>query len=279
MSELSEAEKRRILRERRQQKFSNGGASSRLNKITGQADSHLSTDSPIEMKTARSRPNSKDTTPSIPSSSDASSQMKTASSDSTSNDPQLEILKKLANADESNESTPDLFSLLRSMKSGEGDADKSTESMAPADQAMLAYHDYRVNRLKYMTMLFKWVCFLFPYTYLVTRNAKFNVSCLPESLSFLTMPSNFFMVFTSFEIVAISVYYQRLQSIEAENKINTLHSTSKIVQMVSMVPEGIIPIPNLKGKVVTALQYVDVLSTFVADICFVLVVLGLLMYI
>nr|3ZS9_C Chain C, GOLGI TO ER TRAFFIC PROTEIN 2 [Saccharomyces cerevisiae]3ZS9_D Chain D, GOLGI TO ER TRAFFIC PROTEIN 2 [Saccharomyces cerevisiae] len=37
MSELTEAEKRRLLRERRQKKFSNGGASSRLNKITGQA--------------------------------------------------------------------------------------------------------------------------------------------------------------------------------------------------------------------------------------------------
>lgn len=55
MSELSEEDKRRILRERRAAKLSKGGASTRLNKITGGvSNSFLPTDSPIDKKASLS---------------------------------------------------------------------------------------------------------------------------------------------------------------------------------------------------------------------------------
>ena len=88
-------------------------------------------------------------------------------------------------------------------------------------------------------------------------------------------PSYFFMIFTTFEMVATSIYYQKLQSIERAHKINTLDNSSKIVKLVSMIPNDIVPIPNLKGKIILLLQYWDVLSLFLTDICFVLIMMGI----
>ncbi|CCK68740.1 GET complex subunit GET2 KNAG_0B02980 [Huiozyma naganishii CBS 8797] len=288
MSELSDAEKRRLLKERRQKKFANGGASSRLNKITGQADSHLSTTSPLE--------NEKKVTPTTnlggatAFSEDAGKKQfssPTVTSDTTTEEKdrniEVELLKQLAGAQKQDGSSPDLFSLLKSMNPGGDTPDLSgmlpEEAVSPVDQALLNYHDYLVNRLKAWSILIKWCCFLLPYMYLVTRDGRPSVFQVPKSLSILTDPSHFFMVFTSFEIVAVSIFYQRLQTIERTNKVNTLHNTSKIVKLSSLIPEGVLPISNIKGKIVQVLQYWDVLSIFLTDVCFVLVFLGIMMYI
>lgn len=289
MSELSEAEKRKILRERRQKKFSNGGGSTRLNKITGQVDSKLSTESPLD--SSRSSPivitEKKDVStdfpdPEIPTiGADAK---KNVTSTSDAGEAQVNLFKKLADMQQGG-SNPDLFSLLKSMN---GDA--SNESLfqnlpssqegeiTPVDTELLKYHDYLVNRLKAKTILIKWLFFLLPYLYLVTRDGRPSLIPVPEIFTIFLDPSYFFMIFTSFEMVVTSIYYQKLQSIEKTNKVNTLDNSSKIVKLVSMVPEGIIPIPNLKGKITLALQYWDVLSLFLTDLCFVLLFMGILAY-
>lgn len=271
MSELTEAEKRKILRERRQKKFSNGGASSRLNKITGQVDSQLSTESPLD--TPRQSPSPINTEPVL----NRQPTERKAVEGKIGEDGQLKMLKELADMQNNGESTPDLFSLLSKMKESAGEFPES-EPLAPIDQSLLNYHDYLVNRLKAWTIVIKWVFFLLPYIYLVTRTEKECISIIPSSLHVLTQPSYFFMIFTSFEIVATSIYYQQLQNIEKENNINTLHNSSKIAKLASMIPEGIIPIPNIKGKIMLALQYWDVLSMFLTDICFVLVAMGIISY-
>ncbi|CCC70427.1 hypothetical protein NCAS_0E03570 [Naumovozyma castellii] len=269
MSELSESEKRRILRERRQKKFAQGGATSRLNKITGQAESHLSTESPLDT------PKQKITSPVLETvGAPREASIPTTNKDANA-DPQVELLKKLADMQNQDQSTPDLFSLLGSLKEGMNDNSTGATPVQPVnlvDQEMLAYHDYLVNRLKAFTILIKWLVLL-PYIYFLTKSAY---SSAP--ISFFTTPSNFFMIFTSFEIIATSIYYQKLQSIEKANKVNTMHQNSKIVKLVSLIPEGIVPIPDLTGKVVLALQYWDVLSMFITDICFVIIAMGLCSY-
>ncbi|KAI0461804.1 GET complex subunit get2 [Komagataella kurtzmanii] len=52
MSELTEAEKRQLLREKRKAKLSQGGGLDRLKKITGENNSKLSTDAPTKEPTA-----------------------------------------------------------------------------------------------------------------------------------------------------------------------------------------------------------------------------------
>ncbi|SMN19914.1 similar to Saccharomyces cerevisiae YER083C GET2 Subunit of the GET complex [Maudiozyma saulgeensis] len=279
MSNLSEAEKRKILRERRQKKFANGGASSRLNKITGQSDSHLNTESPLD------NPTNEPVLPAERKVERTLSQEDILNGKEPSeaeNIPQVELLKQLASMqNEGSDSTPDLFSLLSSMqKNGMPTANGTDElpSNIPVeplvDPAMLNYHNYLVNRLKAWTILLKWIV-LVPFLYLVTRGESFESASVLGPLSNLADSTNFFMVFTSFEIVATSIYYQRLQSIERNNKVNTLDNNSKIVKMVSMIPEGLLPIKNIKGKVVTLLQYWDVLAMFISDICLVLIVIGI----
>ena len=279
MSSLTEAEKRKILRERRQKKFANGGASSRLNKITGQSDSHLNTESPLD------NPKNEPVLPAAQTIEDDDfGQHLTDDSiltPGTENIPQVELLKQLASMqNEGSESTPDLFSLLSSMQKN-GTPDGATNGPAVdipveplVDPAMLNYHNFLVDRLKAWTLVLKWICLL-PFLYLVTRQNGLESALSTSTLDKLTDPTNFFMIFTSFEIVATSIYYQRLQTIEKNNKVNTLDNNSKIVKMISMVPEGILPIGNIKNKVVTLLQYWDVLSMFIADVCLVLIAIGI----
>lgn len=279
MSSLTEAEKRKILRERRQKKFANGGASSRLNKITGQSDSHLNTESPLD------NPKNEPVLPSAQTIEDDDFGQHIADdtmpAPETENVPQVELLKQLASMqNEGSESTPDLFSLLSSMQkngtpSGAANGPPVDIPVEPlVDPAMLNYHNFLVNRLKAWTLVLKWICLL-PFLYLTTRPTGLESTMSTSTLDRLTDPTNFFMIFTSFEIVATSIYYQRLQTIEKNNKVNTLDNNSKIVKMISMVPEGILPIGNIKGKVVTLLQYWDVLSMFISDVCLVLIAVGI----
>ncbi|EJS43979.1 rmd7p [Saccharomyces arboricola H-6] len=284
MTDLTETEKRRLLRERRQKKFSNGGASSRLNKITGQASSHLNAESPLDS------PSTETTTPveSLRSSTPDNREDKNTA-------PQLDLLKQLAAMQAQgagtdpalDSSTPDLLSLLSSMNGGMPSAE-GTPSLGQApplagiNQAALDYHDYLLNRLKAWTILVKWVFFLLPYLYLITRpsTAMWPADAFTQSSWFapLRNPSNFTRVFGTFEFLSISIYYQLLKNVEHKSKIRNLQDTNKLVKLVSLVPEGVLPIPNLKGKLVTVLQYWDLLSMLITDISFVLIVLGLLTY-
>ncbi|EDO15059.1 hypothetical protein Kpol_411p4 [Vanderwaltozyma polyspora DSM 70294] len=288
-SELSETEKRKLIRERRQKKFSNGGASARLNRITGQAEnSQLDTESPLDSKSSR------ETTPTVtkvdsnteemdelleniatsPSNKVEKSQKKKeqATSPQETIDPELEIFKQLAENQQNDVSTPDLFSMLRSMKDNmaKSAATDTNPPLEPVDQQLLDYNNYLINNLKVWSIIFKWCFFLIPYLFALTRSEP--ISFLPEQFS---NPSNFFMIFLSFEIVATSIYFQKLQNIEKSNKINGFQSNNKIVNLVSLIPEGVLPVPDIKGKVIMALQYWDVFSMFLTDICFVLVMMGL----
>lgn len=292
MSELSEAEKRKILRERRQKKFSDGGATSRINKITGQMnESYLSTESPLDSKSKENKSTSdvqestkemEELLANVAKSSEAKrtniEPTQTSSFPKEASNAEIELLKQLAENQGADTSTPDLFSMLRNMKDGMGSGVGAEQPapLEPVDQAKLEYHNYLINRLKAWSILIKWVVFLIPYIFMVTRDNTVESSSM---FSTLTSPSNFFIVFISFEIVATSIYFQNIQNIERKNAIDPLQNTGKLMSILSLIPEGILPISNLRGKFVTALQYWDVLSMFITDICFVLIIMGVFKYI
>lgn len=282
MSEISAEEKKRILRERRQQKFAGGGAKSRLEKITGHIGSQLSTDTPLNENA--------DTITGVSMGVSDSTNNQTKSkieeiptSHTESKNPELDILKKLASAQSSAQGTPntgsptpDLFSLLGG---GNGTPDFNGLPFAAdpiVDNKMLKYHNYLVNKLKMRSLLIKWLVFLLPMIYLVTRN-EFNPSffTVPEILQTYVTPENFFNIFITFEVIATSIYFQQLQAIENANKVDTLQNNSMILKILSFVPQDKLPISNIKGWARLGFQYWDVFSMFLSDLCFVLVVLGL----
>lgn len=301
MSELSDAEKRRLLRERRQKKFSNGGATSRLNRITGQVpDSQLDTTSPLDSPSSGEKAETPVSSGPVEGnkastlemdeliasvSKPPSSRMPPRSQGTKSvpedeakslqaTDSQLDLFKRLMGSQQSDESTPDLMSIFQSM-GGDGDGQTPVPfETEPVDQKMLDYHNFLVNRLKAWSILLRWLVLLL-YVYLITKESVSHKLSLPQ---WLIEPSNFFSVFIGFEIVATSIFYQRLQSIEKSNNVDTLQNSSKIAKLVSLLPAQGLPIANLKGKILMALQYWDVLSMLITDICFVLIAMGVCSY-
>lgn len=198
-----------------------------------------------------------------------------------------------ASPDISQSQTPDPFSMLKAMQGGSEDSQSpldllkamqedgmdpgmSTIGNAPVDQEVLDYHNHVVNKLKAHSILFKWVFFLLPYVYVVIKSDDSLPFSLPR---WFINPSNFFSVFVSFEIVATSIYYQRLQSLEKGSKVNTLQQNNKIAKLASFIPNQGLPIPNVRDKVLMALHYWDVLSMFITDVCFVLIMMGVFSYI
>ncbi|GAV53093.1 hypothetical protein ZYGR_0AI03750 [Zygosaccharomyces rouxii] len=266
MSELSDAEKRRILKERRQKKFSGGGGSNRLNKITGQADSLMSTESTLDQK---------EKTPE--STIDTGKNESRSSPTASDNNPQVSLFKQLAEQDRQNgsETPPDLMSMLQSMTGGDaknGLPPTLGTPPAPVDQSMLDYHNYLVNRLKAWSIIVKWIV-LVPYMYVITHD-------VPLSVPFgLVDSSNFFSVLMGFEIVTTSIYYNRLQSIEKGTNVNTMMHGSIIAKLISLIPDEAPQQKNLKSRLFTLLQYWDVVSMLITDICFVLIVLGIFSHI
>ncbi|SCU82434.1 LANO_0B06216g1_1 [Lachancea nothofagi CBS 11611] len=293
MSEISETEKRRLLRERRQQKFGKGGATSRLAKITGQTEnSFLSTESPIDSKSSTPEPSGRN------SNEDSTKQMdellaqihqqqpKKTDQGGAAKNPELDLFAQLAKMQQGDASaptatseTPDIFAQLLKSVQMDQQPQQGIESVfgnQPIDAAVLEAHNVAVNKLKAYTIVVKWFFFILPYVYYISHTGReaFQLT----TVDFVMNRSNFFTIFTSFEVVTLSVYYQLLMSAEKSHNINTLNSNSKILKLVSMVPPGLVPIPNLRGKISQALQYWDVLSMYLTDMAFAILLTGIFQY-
>ncbi|CUS23303.1 LAQU0S09e01750g1_1 [Lachancea quebecensis] len=302
MSEISDAERRRILREKRQQKFSKGGASTRLAKITGQTEnSFLSTESPLDSRESsypaqetKSSTGNEDSTKQMDellakatSKTTSKASSPPGSAEQQSGNPELDLFAQIAKLQQNaNNGTdpadpsgaPDIFAqLMASMQQDESKGGSpGATAQQPIDPAVVEAHNIAVNKLKSYTILVKWLFFLLPYLYYITRSARDAFQ--HNAVNYVLDKSNFFTVFTTFEIVALSVYYQLLMSAEKSHNVNTLDNNSKILKLVSMVPPGLVPIPNLRGKVVQALQYWDVVSMYLTDLCFAIVLAGFFQY-
>ncbi|CEP62389.1 GET complex subunit GET2 LALA0_S05e04544g [Lachancea lanzarotensis] len=302
MSEDAQTEKRRLLREKRQQKFGNGGGSSRLAKITGQADnSFLSTDSPLDSNSTTPTPGketgNKDSTQEMDEllARVAHSEPKNGRSvdqnqTSGQKNPELDLFAQLAKlqSGESNSpgatpETPDIFAqLMKSMQTGSQQGEQNPgdfpfgNGQPPIDAAVLAAHNASVNKLKAYTIIVKWVFFILPYVYYTARSSRETFQS--STLNAVTDKFSFFTIFTTFEILTMSVYYQLLLSAEKSHHINTLNSNSKIMSLVSMIPPGLVPVKNLHGKISQTLQYWDVISMYLTDLAFTILLIGIFQY-
>lgn len=312
-TELSAAEKRRLLRERRQQKFSNGGASSRLNKITGQQEgSFLSSKSVLDEKKPAPAPAATTTATSFNANSSTSNADKSTEEieemlsripnqkaetepDNSESNPEIALFQQLLKMQQQGSgipaagngfgsqspdaSTSDLFtSLLNS--------DRNTTAAATAagqgsggfvDESVLKYHQYKVSKLKSYITLLKWII-LTPYIYFIMHPnpAATTIGQYSSIASQLLEKSNFFSIFTGLEVIFISIYYQMLKNLQRKNNVTPTQNAGGIVKYLSMIPEGILPIKNVQGKIGLALEYFDVFSMYVTDICFVVVLFGLM---
>ncbi|KAL6937782.1 hypothetical protein ACO0RG_004305 [Hanseniaspora osmophila] len=323
-AELSAAEKQKILRERRKQKFAKVGGSGRLNKIVGKSDSLLSTESPLDqkasLKTSSSGDNSASTTEMEQLINNVHNTPKT--SNSTKNEPeidpalkaQLDIFKQFAQQQQQEEQfagapglngsatgagagasglpeMPDLFSQLAKGFPGAdgtgagsgadifGGANPFMDAAPMVPPEVVQYHTSTLNQFKARNTFIKWVFILLPYMYFVTH-PEFLATLSTENTFLIQLFSknNFFTVLTTLEIISISLYYQFKQKLSKKTKV-TATSESKILGLLKMIPEGIIPIRNLHGKVNLVFQYLDVFNLFVVDLCFCLIVMGIMTYV
>ncbi|SCU92511.1 LAMI_0E10814g1_1 [Lachancea mirantina] len=298
-SQLSEAEKRRILRERRQKKFSNGGASSRLGKITGETDkSFLASESPLDAK--KPLPKKQEESSSRSDVEESTKQMdellasiSTPSKNQQNHgkkqthdvkNPEMDLFSQLAKMQQENPAgfdvpdTGDLFSQFLKSAQQQGPDSVQSPGVKTADPTVIELHFKRVNRIKSITVLLRWIILL-PYLVMISK-PRYNVALEQHSLGLSNVfdRANFFTVFTTFELVALSIYFQRVLNLERETGINTLESGNKILKLVSFIPEGIIPIPDLRGKISQAVQYWGVVSMYLTDLCFAIVIIGVVQY-
>ncbi|CDO93133.1 unnamed protein product [Kluyveromyces dobzhanskii CBS 2104] len=296
-TELSDAEKRKLLRERRQQKFSNGGASNRLNKITGQQQSSFLTSksvldeakpaSPVSKK--QTNLNNKEVEASTKEIQDLLSRIPDNNSNSEPDvgetNPEVALFQQLLkmqqqgggfpNSGSPGTSTPDLFS---SLLNNDTSTTASASQLFPnfVDEEVLRYYKSTVSKLKSYIILLKWAI-LVPYVYFLVHP---NLTILNSSslVSHLLERSNFFSVFTAMEVVFISIYYQMLKKLQKKNNVTATQNAGGILKYLTMIPEGILPIKNVQGKIGLALEYFDVASMYVTDICLALVLFGVMKY-
>ncbi|KAL6940419.1 hypothetical protein ACO0QE_004319 [Hanseniaspora vineae] len=328
-AEMSAAEKQKILRERRKQKFAKSGGSGRLNKIVGKSDSLLSTESPLDQKASIGNSSNEDNSASTTEMEQLISNVHSntqKSSNKTKSEPeidpalkaQLDMFKQFAQQQQQEDqfgglpglngsasgagagagaganglpAMPDLFSQLAKGFPGAdgtgagsgadifGGANPFMDAAPMVPPEVVQYHTATLNQYKARNTFIKWVFILLPYLYFVTH-PEF-LSTLSTENTFLIQllsKSNFFTVLTTLEIISISLYYQFKQKLSRKTQV-TATSESKILGLLKMIPEGIIPITNLHGKVNLVFQYLDVFNLFVVDLCFCLIVMGIMTYI
>ncbi|AAS51192.1 ACL036Wp [Eremothecium gossypii ATCC 10895] len=284
MSEVSEAEKRRILREKRKQKFSKGAGSARLHKITTQQPGGASGDSTVTSAEIS------DNEGSLQRGSNSGQSTREIDDLLAAMDPPIEPAEPLESA------APEVAFIQQLMKMQQGSATPPADEKAgglfspllerlaeqeaggaPVVSGEVGVHQFQVRQLKAYMLLLRWAILL-PFIYYVMHPGTAHWLHTSRFLHFVMEPRNFFMVFTTFEVASISIYYQVLLTLERTNKVNSLSYSSKLVTWAGLVPDGMLPIDNLQGKVVVALHYWDILSMYLTDLSLCLVAAGLMKY-
>lgn len=281
-SALPESEKCRILRERRKQKFMNDGGSSRLAKITGQQpSSFLSTESPVKNLINYSEKQEEKEFESLQESRNIDDTLTRKLSvekpncDMDTTEPQIALLRKFMNTEQCKQGDVDEKDLdfLSSLVGSDVVRDKSIEFNA-SENSSTETHSYKVRCLRVYSILFRWsMLFLMVYFAISSHNSRIG-----NMLRNLFERSGFFAVFLTFEILGISVYFHALRSLERLSGINTVYSSNRLISWASLIPEGILPIANIPGKLMILMHYWDVVSMGLTDLSFCIVSVGLIRF-
>ncbi|KAI5968645.1 GET2 [Candida margitis] len=286
---LSEEEKRRILRERRQAKMAKGKASDRLNTILTQGASVNS--STVTSVLDKPEPSSTTTLP-TPLSHDDDPDIQDISTITATDsplgekDPQAEI----------NEMFKSIFQQQQQSSQGEnnpmadifkmfGDANAaSDESIQPPDSAQSQYEQqlnqyhlyqkqvwkFRFTAVRVLTIL----AYFFYHYYSIPSFTASNHSYVRD-LSEIYPLSGFAQGFFTLEIVIIASYYFVLTKHGLFHAARQNNLVMKGVQVVSMFAPQVQQLAPILSRV---LEYKELLGIFLGDLSLVVVLFGLLSF-
>lgn len=263
-SDMDANTKRKLaLREKRKQQMkSKGAGSTRLQKITGGANSLMDADSVLDKP-------------------------KPAVSAGSTEAGGMDLMKQLAEKQQMNaqpEGMPDLMEMMKQM-GGDGGMDQMMSMMknfAPGAEGMAGeqapavtpevqqYHTSKLKQFQYRLLFIKWFVVLAPYLYLLTHPGN---SALGD---FFNDRKNFLMIFSTIEVLSVSLSFAFTSKLERITKYKQTPGGT-IISYLKFVPNGILPF-DLHKVVTTALTWFSIVNGALIDFSFVVIVLVLLSY-
>lgn len=293
---LSQDEKRRLLRERRQAKMARGKASERLNNILSQGSSVKDTTDAVSVFDSKAKPTASSTeiaepSPVISSHQDPADDPELMDIDNVTPETKVDeadIDKMLSNIFGANvggnatDSSQDDFlaNMMNMMQQGEG-ADGSTgtaEPQEPGYQSQLnAYNIYqqRVWKFRFMIIRFAAVLTNFFYHYLTIQDYSFTSSphFYIRALAPHPTVNSFITCFLTCEVAILASFYL----ITSKNKIYANASDGNL--LLKGISMGSMVLPQLRAYqplVIRLAHYWEVFSMLLGDIFLVVVLFGLI---
>ncbi|CCG20875.1 GET complex subunit [Candida orthopsilosis Co 90-125] len=283
---LSEEEKRRILRERRQAKMAKGKASDRLNNILTQGASVKSSTVTSVLDKPESGPATLPT--SLHHDDDPEIQdISTIAAGDTSlgeKDPQAEInemfksiFQQQSSQDEGNPMT-DIFKMFGDANStGDSNIPPPDSAQSQYEQQLNQYHLYQkqVWRFRFSIVRLITIAAFFFYNYYSIPSFTASNHAYVRDLSEIYPLSGFAQGFFTLEIVIIASYYFILTKNGLFHAARQNNLVMKGVQVVSMFAPQVQQLAPILSRV---LEYKELLGIFLGDLSLVVVLFGLLSF-
>lgn len=315
MASITEDERKRILRERRQAKMAKGKASDRLNTILNQGSS-VNANTAVSVLDVPEQATStiKETKP-------------TSIDDNTVHeDPEIQdidtVIQKIARTDSLNENPaqpPDMDALFNQIFGGASGAGFPSDSTAPGadgndnadpftqmmmqmmggkggdinnpfagsslpqgmpeistyDSEMAKYTEYQHQLYEWRFLIVRYGLMMFNFIYHFINEPFFRSSNLISVRSNTFHTSSFMTWFVSCEVAILSAYY-----VLCFNRFN--HHVSGNSWVIKLLDMGLMVLPQLaryKQLVITLFGYYDLLSIILNDVSFMVILFGLTSYI
>lgn len=311
MSSVSEEERKRILRERRQAKMSKGKASERLNTILNQGASVNANSAVSVLDTPEAASTSIDSKPEVTEVDD----------DIVHDDPEIQdidtVIQKIAKTDSLGENPaqpPDMDALFNQIfggaggagmpsggtGDGAGNADPFSQMMmqmmggqggdksnpfagsgaqgfpeaSSYDSEMAKYTEYQHQVYKWRFLIVRYGLILINFVYHYLNEPFFRSSSLIAVRAETFNTSSFMTWFVSCEVLVLSAYY-----VLCFSRFN--HHVSGNSWVIKLLDMGLMVLPKLaqyKQLVITLFGYYDLLSIVLNDVSFMVILFGLTSY-
>lgn len=304
MSEISQEEKRRLLKERRAAKMAGGQATNRLNKILNQGSSvNPNVTSVLDKKELPdiSAKETKELSPSANEDPDTSDidqllshrvspapQEVSDAAETGNNDQDIDkMLNSVFGGFPGNEGggedpiTQMMKSMLQQQQNPEGEPQAENSSDKQYEEQLLKYNTYRQKQLKYRFLVVRYLCVLvnFFYHYLNFSNFQAsNYSYVRDQVNLDPDYNNrqFFLVFISVEMVILSSYYLISSHRKVTENVGNDNMILKLISMAAMV------VPSLKRyqlMLFTFMGYFELVNIFLGDLALIVILFGITSYV
>lgn len=267
-SDMDASTKKKLaLREKRKQQMkSKGAGSSRLQKITGGANSLMDADSVLDKP--------KPVVSAEPTEAESMDFMKQlAQKQQTNANPEgmpdlMEMMKQMGMPGGEDGGMDQMMNMMKNFAPGaEGMAGQQAAAVTPEVQL---YHTTKLKQFQYRLLFIKWFVVLAPYLYLLTHPGNSALG------AFFNDRKNFLMIFSTIEVLSVSLSFAFTNKLEKVTKYKQT-SGGSIISYLKFIPNGILPF-DLHKVVTTALTWFSVVNGALIDFSFVVIVLVLLSY-